>query len=78
MLIFAGQERILSSHVVVVGMGGLGCAVAPYLAGSGVGRLTLIDDDVIDRSNLQRQVLYRESDIGARESNDCCGKTCAN
>lgn len=65
---FAGQERILGSHVVVVGMGGLGCAVAPYLAGSGVGRLTLIDNDTIDRSNLQRQVLYRESDIGAAKA----------
>lgn len=61
---FDGQERILGSHIVVVGMGGLGCAVAPYLAGSGVGRLTLIDNDTIDRSNLQRQILYRESDIG--------------
>lgn len=62
---FIGQEKLLASHVVIVGAGGLGCAVIPYLAASGIGQLTLVDHDVIERSNLQRQILYRETDLGA-------------
>ncbi|GHG77747.1 molybdopterin-synthase adenylyltransferase [Alishewanella longhuensis] len=61
---FRGQEALLASSVLVVGMGGLGCAAAPYLVASGIGSVTLVDDDTIDRSNLQRQILYRETDIG--------------
>ncbi|HAW94252.1 MULTISPECIES: HesA/MoeB/ThiF family protein [unclassified Arsukibacterium] len=61
---FRGQEALLASSVLLVGMGGLGCAAAPYLVASGIGRITLVDDDIIDRSNLQRQILYREVDIG--------------
>lgn len=61
---FRGQEALLASSVLVVGMGGLGCAAAPYLVASGIGSITLVDDDTIDRSNLQRQILYREADIG--------------
>jgi adenylyltransferase/sulfurtransferase len=61
---FRGQEALLASKVLVIGMGGLGCAAAPYLVASGVGHITLVDDDNIDRSNLQRQILYREADIG--------------
>ncbi|MCS4308752.1 adenylyltransferase/sulfurtransferase [Rheinheimera pacifica] len=59
-----GQEALLNASVLVVGMGGLGCAAAPYLVASGVGGLTLADHDTIDSSNLQRQILYREADIG--------------
>ncbi|CAB0151472.1 Molybdopterin-synthase adenylyltransferase [Pseudidiomarina piscicola] len=59
-----GQERLLASRVLVIGMGGLGCAVAPYLVGSGIGQLTLVDDDVVDKHNLPRQVVYRPEDIG--------------
>lgn len=59
-----GQERLLASRVLVIGMGGLGCAVAPYLVGSGVGKLTLVDDDVVDGHNLPRQTLYQPDDIG--------------
>lgn len=62
---FEGQEKLLASHVVVVGAGGLGCAVIPYLVASGVGTITVVDNDIIERSNLQRQILYRESDLGA-------------
>ena len=61
---FRGQEALLASSVLLIGMGGLGCAAAPYLVASGVGSITLVDDDTIDRSNLQRQILYREADIG--------------
>ncbi len=61
---FRGQEALLASKVLLIGMGGLGCAAAPYIVASGVGSITLVDDDNIDRSNLQRQILYREADIG--------------
>ena len=63
-----GQARLLASHVLVVGCGGLGSAAIPYLAASGVGRLTLIDADVIELSNLQRQVSYQMADLGEPKS----------
>lgn len=59
-----GQERLLNAHAVVVGLGGLGCAAAQYLAASGVGRLTLVDGDVVEATNLQRQVLHTEARLG--------------
>lgn len=59
-----GQEKINSSHVTIVGLGGLGCPVAMYLAASGVGQLTLVDDDVVELSNLQRQIAHTEDSIG--------------
>ncbi len=59
-----GQEKILASHVVVIGAGGLGSAAAPYLAAAGVGKITLIDHDVVDLTNLQRQIMHRQSSIG--------------
>ncbi|MFC5468385.1 ThiF family adenylyltransferase [Cohnella suwonensis] len=58
----SGQARLLSSAVAIVGVGALGCVVANHLARAGVGKLTLIDRDVVDRSNLQRQMLYDEAD----------------
>jgi len=60
----AGQERILASKVLVVGLGGLGSPVALYLAAAGVGQLTLVDFDDVDLSNLQRQIAHTEMDIG--------------
>ncbi len=58
------QIRLKNSHVIIVGMGGLGCPLAETLCRAGVGHLTLIDDDVIDESNLQRQSLFTPKDIG--------------
>jgi len=59
-----GQNTLLRSRVLIVGAGGLGSPVALYLAAAGVGTLTLVDHDVVDRSNLQRQVLYADSNTG--------------
>ncbi|HYC06267.1 MAG TPA: molybdopterin-synthase adenylyltransferase MoeB [Azospirillaceae bacterium] len=59
-----GQERLLSSSVLVVGAGGLGSPLLLYLAAAGVGRLGVIDDDAVDLSNLQRQVLHDTASIG--------------
>ena len=60
----AGQARLVGSHVVLVGMGGIGSPALQYLAGAGIGRLTLIDDDMVEASNLQRQTIFGTSDIG--------------
>ena len=59
-----GQQRLLDAHVVLVGAGGIGAPAIQYLAAAGVGRLTLIDDDIVALSNLQRQVLFATDDIG--------------
>ena len=60
----AGQMALAGAHVVVVGCGGIGSPAIQYLAAAGVGRLTLIDDDTVEASNLQRQTIYTEADIG--------------
>lgn len=62
-----GQQILSDSTVLLFGMGGLGSASAPYLAGAGVGRLMIADPDRLEASNLQRQVLYREADLGQRK-----------
>jgi molybdopterin/thiamine biosynthesis adenylyltransferase len=59
-----GQQKILDSHALVIGAGGLGSPVAMYLASSGVGTLTLCDNDSVDLTNLQRQILHRTGSIG--------------
>ncbi len=59
-----GQQRLLASTALIVGLGGLGCPVAMYLASSGVGRLLLADFDEVDLSNLQRQIAHGTDDIG--------------
>ncbi|SMX48081.1 HesA/MoeB/ThiF family protein [Maliponia aquimaris] len=63
-----GQERILAGHVLVIGAGGLGSPVATYLAGAGVGHLTICDGDEVDLTNLQRQILHREPRIGMNKA----------
>ena len=60
----AGQRRLKAAHVLVVGAGGLGCPVALYLGAAGIGRLTLVDDDVVELANLQRQVAFIQDDLG--------------
>ena len=60
----AGQEKLRNAKVLIVGVGGLGSPIALYLAGAGVGTLGLVDDDQVSISNLQRQVLYAEADLG--------------
>ena len=60
----AGQEKLLSSHVLVIGAGGLGSAAAPYLAAAGVGHITLVDHDLVELTNLQRQIMHAESTVG--------------
>lgn len=57
----SGQARLGQSHVLLIGCGGLGSAASLYLAAAGVGKLVVIDDDHVDSSNLQRQVIYREA-----------------
>lgn len=59
-----GQRRLMQSSVLIVGAGGLGSPAALYLAAAGVGRLGIVDDDVVDLTNLQRQILHRTADVG--------------
>jgi molybdopterin/thiamine biosynthesis adenylyltransferase len=62
-----GQIKLKNSHAVIIGIGGLGCASATYLTAAGIGRITLVDFDVVELSNLNRQVLYWEEDIGKKK-----------
>ncbi|ELR67866.1 Molybdopterin biosynthesis protein MoeB [Photobacterium marinum] len=61
---FDGQEALKDSSMLILGAGGLGCASTQYLAAAGAGKLTLIDDDKVEVSNLQRQVLHNDSTVG--------------
>jgi molybdopterin/thiamine biosynthesis adenylyltransferase len=60
----AGQAALAKAAVALIGLGGIGSPALQYLAGAGVGTLVLVDDDVVDASNLQRQTIYREGEIG--------------
>ena len=59
-----GQEKLRAAGALIVGAGGLGCPAALYLAASGIGRLMLADGDMVDLTNLQRQILYRSDSVG--------------
>ena len=62
---FEGQEKLKAARVLIIGLGGLGCAASQYLAAAGVGHLTLVDVDRVELSNLHRQVLHGEDQLGA-------------
>lgn len=63
-----GQLAFQNSRVLIIGMGGLGCPAAQYLTAAGIGTLTLVDHDTIETSNLQRQILYSEANIGEKKA----------
>jgi len=62
-----GQRKLKNSHVIVIGLGGLGCASTTYLTAAGVGHIALVDFDLVELSDLNRQVLYWEEDIGKKK-----------
>ena len=64
----AGQERLLEASVLLIGAGGLGSPAALYLAAAGIGRLGIVDDDAVDETNLQRQVLHSTASLGKPRS----------
>lgn len=68
----SAQRRLKSSTAIIVGVGGLGCPASETLARAGVGHIHLIDDDVIEASNLQRQTLFTAADIGQHKANTAC------
>ncbi len=68
----AGQKKLLASKVLIVGVGGLGSPAALYLTAAGVGTIGVIDNDKVDRSNLQRQILHASADLGRRKVESAC------
>jgi molybdopterin-synthase adenylyltransferase len=76
MLLFGeeGQERLKKAHIFIAGAGGLGSPVSIYLAAAGIGTLTVVDRDVIDRSNLNRQILHCDSSIGRKKTESAAEK----
>ena len=59
-----GQQKLAEARVLIVGAGGLGCALLPYLAAAGIGNLGIVDGDQVEESNLHRQILYTPKNIG--------------
>lgn len=70
----AGQEALLAAHALIIGAGGLGSPVALYLAAAGVGRITLADHDVVDLTNLQRQIAHDLSGVGQNKAHSAAGR----
>lgn len=65
---YKGQEKILNTKVAIIGSGGIGCPVALYLAGAGVGTIGLFDSDVVDVTNLHRQIGHRTDTVGMKKT----------
>ena len=65
---YSGQEKLLNSHCLIIGAGGLGSPVSIYLASSGIGKITICDFDDVDISNLQRQILHSDNSIGTNKA----------
>ncbi len=63
-----GQDKLLASHVLIVGLGGLGSPAALYLGAAGIGHMTLVDDDTVELSNLQRQIAHDTSAVGSNKA----------
>ena len=63
-----GQEMLLKAKVIIIGAGGLGCPLGLYLAGAGIGEITLVDNDIIEISNLNRQIAFTNDDLGKSKS----------
>src|SRR5512136_1704126 len=70
----AGQEKLKKAKVIVVGAGGLGCPVLQYLAAAGVGKIAIAEFDMVNETNLQRQVLYGSGDVGKLKSIIAAGR----
>lgn len=70
----AGQQKLLNATVLVIGAGGLGCPLLLYLAGAGIGHIGIIDHDVVDESNLHRQILYHMADAGKQKADVAAAK----
>lgn len=62
-----GQQKLRNAHILIIGLGGLGSPAAMYLASAGVGQLTLVDDDIVELTNLQRQIVHRSRNIGEKK-----------
>lgn len=72
----AGQEKLKPSRVLIAGAGGLGCPVAAYLAAAGIGYIRIVDRDVVELSNLNRQILHWDRDVQSGKVNSACDKLC--
>jgi len=69
-----GQEKLKKARIFIAGAGGLGSSISIYLAAAGVGTIRIVDNDTVDISNLNRQILYRDSDIGKKKTDACMEK----
>lgn len=65
---YVGQKKLLKAKVLIIGLGGLGSPAALYLAASGIGQITLVDDDAVEISNLQRQIIHNQSTVGTNKA----------